>query len=260
MAKEEKADESLHVNAHQLLSLNIRNTALYQISTETHFHINVTFSYLNYKGFNDPICTFSGLTAYDIFNQVHSDIFTECVPSRGIYKHQPIYSQHNNVFLVIYVYPEYGNINMRLLISATPCYPITINTCAFAYLCRSSTISPFCEQFSKGLNQLPVVNTNYKKNGYFKYYFDQSSVLMFAIPDKKCYVMQMTHYLDYKPIGKSLLRKLDSIKQCKIEQLKHSRFVSSKRLVQYYITGFLKGLLIKWCFYLLKDRILKIQV
>ena len=233
--------KSFQINSQQLLSLKVKNPTIVSISTEVNLHINATIKNFNYNGLNDPLCTFGGLAIYNIFSKSKSEISTECISSKDNYQHPPIYSKHNSILLVIYFYPEYGNINLSLSISATPCHPVIINTCTFAYLCRSSRTNPFCKQLVNNLKQLPTVEANYQKGEYLESIYQQTSYLRFAVPNGECHVLQMTQHLHGLPITKSFFRQFRSFENCKIGQLKHISLVESQRLVQYFVAGYLNG-------------------
>ena len=99
-------------------------------------HVNLTLMNVTYSGFNDPLCTFAGITLYGLNNNSYKEITNLCTSVDSIFTYRDIYSKSIETLLVVYCYKEYGILNLTMQLSTTKCEPVKINTCALSVLCK----------------------------------------------------------------------------------------------------------------------------
>ena len=83
-----------------LLNPSQGNYILLHFFTDEIYFINMTTIKLLYDGFNDPICTYAGITVINHFDKSDEQISTECFSYDGFYNYQNMYSRSNEVYLV----------------------------------------------------------------------------------------------------------------------------------------------------------------
>ena len=117
----------------RILHTNVRHE-LWKI--HSYYYVNLTIINLTYTGFNDPLCTFGGITLYNLNNNSYKEIINQCPSVNDIFTHKDFYSKSNETLLVLYSYQEYGTLNLTIQFSTTKCEPVIINTCALSFLCK----------------------------------------------------------------------------------------------------------------------------
>ena len=85
----------------------------------SYYNVNLTIINLTYTGFNDPLCTFAGITVYNVNSDSYKEITTECILFSNILPFKNIYSRSNETLLVLYSYKEYGNLSLTMQFSST---------------------------------------------------------------------------------------------------------------------------------------------
>ena len=126
--------KNVHFNDSHIISHALTKYEVWKIFS--YYNVNLTIINLTYTGFNDPLCTFAGITAYSLKNNSYTELTTECNFFNNVYSmYRDIYSKSNETMLVLYSYKEYGNLSLTMQFSSTKCKPVTINTCALSYLC-----------------------------------------------------------------------------------------------------------------------------
>ena len=70
----------------------------------SYYNVNLTIINLTYTGYNDPLCTNAGITAYSLNKDTYTQIKTECNFFNNIYSiYRDIYSKSNETLLVKYI-------------------------------------------------------------------------------------------------------------------------------------------------------------
>ena len=121
----------------------------------SYYNVNLTIINLTYTGFNDPLCTFAGISLYNLNNNSYNELTTQCTSDSSIFAHRDIYSKSNETLLVLYDYKAYGSLNLTMQISTTKCKPVTINTCALTYLCEFKN-NIMCKEHRKQIKSLSL--------------------------------------------------------------------------------------------------------
>ena len=156
-----------------------------ELSTKSEFHFNISIMSLSHTYINDIICSYGGLTVYDSNRVPPNVIATHCQLRNNDYKHRPIYSNSSRILLVIYEYPEYGNLNLLIRASTTDCTVLRKNPCLFQFPCFRFPNHAACQKF--GLYE--IYGTNPKS--HFGY-----DGLHIPIQGGQCVVVQFAAVLD----------------------------------------------------------------
>ena len=189
--------------------------------------INLTIVNLTYSGYNDPICTYAGLTAYNLISNTYVEISSECFSFDGFYRYRNMYSSSNDTLIVIYSYKEYGILNVSFSLSTTYCKVVSINMCALSRLCDLHG-NVFCTDFLNEIKQLPDVK--YVNNSKVRSFIVS---LQFSVPIHKCFILQLTPRID--------TLRIDNINICKLDELRHGPVYDSGTEIHHHVTAFLHG-------------------
>ena len=150
----------------------------------SYYNVKLTIINLTYTGFNDPLCTFAGITAYSLKNNSYTEITTECTLFNNVYSiYRDIYSKSNETLLIVYSYKEYGNLSLTMQFSSTKCKPVTINTCALSYLCKFKN-NVMCREH---MEQIKSLNLNYTQI---------STDFPISVNPGQCFILQMVAVSD----------------------------------------------------------------
>ena len=125
----------------------------------SYYNVNLTITNLTYTGFNDPLCTFAGITVHSLSKDSYKEITTECMSFINILPSRNIYSKSNETLLVLYSYKEYGSLSLTIQFSSTKCKPVTINTCALSHLCQLPN-NTMCKEHRE---QIKTLNLKYSQ-------------------------------------------------------------------------------------------------
>ena len=176
------------------MTLNLSNTqtsdtddkiCLIELSTKNKFQFNISIVNLSHTYTNDIMCTYAGLAVYDRKHVSTNAITTYCQSRSNYYEHRPIYSNSSRILLVIYKYPEYGNLNLLIKASTTDCTVLKKNPCLFQFPCFRLPHQEACQKFD--LNQIYGDNPQ----SHFGYHG-----LDIPIQADQCVVVQFTAVLD----------------------------------------------------------------
>ena len=69
----------------------------------SYYNVNLTVINLTCTGFNDPLCTFAGITAYSLNNHSYTEITTECHSSNNIFASRDVYSKSNETANLLFL-------------------------------------------------------------------------------------------------------------------------------------------------------------
>ena len=149
----------------------------------SYYNVNLTIINLTYTGFNDPLCTFVGITVYNVNSDSYKEITTECILFSNILSFRNIYSRSNETLLVLYSYKEYGNLSLTMQFSSTKCKPVTINTCALSYLCKFKN-NAMCKEHKENIKALNLKYTQI------------STDFPLSVNPGQCFILQMVAVVD----------------------------------------------------------------
>ena len=170
-----------------------KSFSVIEIYTITHYKINLTISYAYYIGVNNVLCNYAGLAAYDYQFKTHRVISSMCFQqNHSIYRN--IYSKDRALLLVIYEYPEYGQLTVSLQGSSSQCKPVLLNICSFEYPCPSR-YHKRCEHLQNVPN-LDVYCDEKKHIGICKYRGQTHKANITVGEEGQCVVLQLGHEAD----------------------------------------------------------------
>ena len=205
--------------------IKVNNFLIYNISYElakykvwkifSHANLKLTIKTFIYIGYNDPVCTFAGISVYSA--NKNTEIANKCFSFYDYIIDKDIYSNLNETMLVLYSYKEYGHLNISLQLSTTQCKPVTINTCALTYLCQLPN-NTMCKEHREQINSL---NVNYTK---------KSTDFPISVNPGQCFILQMVSFIDS-------LNTLKSSIDCKIK-LHHIDILKRKIRIKFQIKAF----------------------
>ena len=119
-----KTKESLLLISRDL-KCSQRSMVLCAFNIIGHLFVNVTLLFFNYSGPNIGYCKYGGLSIYDKVKNNTEEVLLLCnnwlSPSLNLHAKRTIVSNTNSIFLVIYSYFPYSNINVQLKIQASHC-------------------------------------------------------------------------------------------------------------------------------------------
>ena len=174
--------KNFHLNDSHIISHAFKKYEVWKIFS--YYNVNLTIINLTYTGFNDPLCTFAGITAYSLKNNSYTEITTECNFFNNVYSfYRGIYSKSNKTLLIVYSYKEYGNLSLTMQFSSTKCKPVTINTCALSYLCKFKN-NAMCREHRE---QIKSLNLNYT---------EISTDFPISVNPGQCFILQMVAVAD----------------------------------------------------------------
>ena len=181
----------------------------------SHTNLKLTIKTIMYTGYNDPICTFGGISVYT--GNIDAEITNDCFSFYNYIIDKDIYSNSNVTLLVLYSYKECGTLNITMQLSTTQCKPVTINTCALTHLCKyPNTI--MCKEHRE---QIKSLNLNYTQI---------STDFPISVNPEQCFILQMVSFIDS-------LNKLKSSIDCKIK-FYHIDILKRKIKIQFQIKAF----------------------
>ena len=174
--------KNIQLNDSHIISHALTRYEVWKIFS--YYNVNLTIIYLTFTGFNDPLCTFAGITAYSFNNESYTEITTECNFFNNVYSmYRHIYSKSNETLLILYSYKEYGNLSLTMQFSSTKCKPLTINTCALSYLCKFKN-NVMCREHREEIKSL---NLNYTQI---------STDFPISVYPGQCFILQMVAVAD----------------------------------------------------------------
>ena len=187
--------------------------------------INLTIVHLSYSGYNDPICTYAGLTAYYLITNAYVEISTECFSYDSFYRYRNMYSRSKDILIIIYSYKEYGSLNVYFGLTTTYCRTVTINMCAFN--CHTKPKGNIlCAEFYHEIKQLHEVkfHKNKKRRSHHNY-------LQFSVPINQCFILQLTQRI----------YTLRDYGGCNLDEISHNT-VYKRSTIHHHVTAFLSGM------------------
>ena len=222
------------------------------INNSNEYNINITINQLKYVGIYNRHCSVAGLGVFEVQNRIYSEISTFCYQVKD-HSYQSIYSKNNHLQMVHYTYPEYGTLSVNLTMSTTHCKVIPINTCIFEHNC-SSINTMHC----RNIMDHPDVNASCIGGGEnldaMKCHQDPNSQVTLKVSNNECKVLQLTHTVDHYPellwkscetglhkTGVVCLWFLNTLKLCRMNNLKLATIPEQGRIINYQIKGFLSG-------------------
>ena len=185
----------------------------------SYYNVNLTIINLTYTGFNDPLCTFAGMTVHSLNKDSYKEISTECMSFINILPYRNIYSKSNETLLVLYSYKEYGNLSLTIQFSTIKCKPVTINTCALSFLCKFLN-NTMCKEHRE---QIKALNLKYSQIG---------TNFPISVKPEQCFILQMVAVVDR-------IRVKGCPYDCKIN-FYHINVLNSKIDIYFNIKAYLK--------------------
>ena len=195
------------------ISHELTNSKIWKIFS--HANLKLTIKTIMYTGYNDPICTFAGISVYSANKD--TEITNDCFSFYDYIIDKDIYSNSNMTLLVIYFYKEYGTLNITMQLSMTQCKSVTINTCALTYLCQLPN-NTMCRGHRE---QIKSLNLNYTQI---------SRDFPISVNPGQCFILQMVSFID-------TLNKLKSSIDCNIK-FYHIDILKRKIKIQFQIKAF----------------------
>ena len=162
----------------------ISKLVVYKFMTNERFAFNLTTYRLTNTVTHNTACNFAGLTAYNINNSHSTEITTICTEYKTIDQNRNIYTEGNEMFLVIYSYLEYKYFKIHATLSTTECRPVFPNTCAVKYWKNDELLD---KQF---MQEKRHILTQYSIEGRFT-----KRTLKFFPKNSMCIVLQIKHDL-----------------------------------------------------------------
>ena len=187
----------------------------------SYYNVNLTIINLTYTGFNDPLCTFAGITAYSLNKDSYTETTTECNVFNNVYSmYRDIYSKTNETLLAFYSYKEYGNFSLTMQFSTTQCKPVIINTCALSYLCKFHN-NVMCREHREQIRLLHLKQT------------EISTDFPISVNPGHCFVVQMVAVADRLRIRRLADYRIDF----------HHINISDRRIdIHFNIKAFIQGM------------------
>ena len=149
-------DSFLHTISHAPIKYEVWKILSY-------YNVNITIINLTYIGFNDPLCTFAGISVYSLDLNSYKEIANECTSLDNFFSHRNIYSKSKETLLVLYSYNKYGNLSFTMQFATTKCKPVIINTCAVSYPCKFNN-NTMCRQHREQTRSLNLKHSKMSKD------------------------------------------------------------------------------------------------
>ena len=100
-----------------------------KLQTKPWLYFNITIRNISHNHPESMLCSYGGVSVFDIVNGKHKDVSKQCYVHPRNYTYQNIYSNSSTAQIVIYSYREYGPFNVTLDITTTRCQVSTIDVC-----------------------------------------------------------------------------------------------------------------------------------
>ena len=104
-----------------------KNVCIIPFQTNAGYRLNVSMRGIYSSDQGDILCSYAGLSMYDIINQSYIDIYTICKPSE-----RNIYSNTSKMLLVYYSFKKYSSFSVELGFSTTMCKVVKLNLCTLS--------------------------------------------------------------------------------------------------------------------------------
>ena len=234
-------------------NISVSKYALHVTSIRTlrQYKLKLTITSLKHSGMYNKLCNYAGLAAFDIINDIHTEISTACKISSDLHHHQDIYSMNPELLLIHYAYPEFGTLTVKFAISTTTCKVIHINTCVFEHDCTLINTKQ-CAKIMDHQNVNSSCVGGEKISDAMKCHQDLQSQVTVQIKDNECTILQLSHTVDHYPrlIWKRYdewwhphhcYRFMNNLKVCRMNNLKFSNIPVAGRLLKYNLKGLLSG-------------------
>ena len=104
-----------------------KNVCIIPFQTNAGYRLNVSMRGIYSSDQGDILCSYAGLSMYDIINQSYIDIYTICKPSE-----RNIYSNTSKMLLVYYSFKKYSSFSVELGFSTTMCKVVELNLCTLS--------------------------------------------------------------------------------------------------------------------------------
>ena len=101
-----------------------RNVCIIPFQTNAGLRLNVSMRIIYNSDQGDILCSYAGLSMYDIMNQRYIHINTICKPTK-----RNIYSNRSRMLLVYYSFTKYSSFRVELILSPTICKVFELNLC-----------------------------------------------------------------------------------------------------------------------------------
>ena len=160
---------------------------LINFSSEGNYKVNLTVFDLKFVGTHNSNCEYAGIVLLDSINSNLVELKTICHYFNRI-KYQSFYSKNSSsLFIIIYMYKEYGQFNVSFYISQTKCSSITINVCSFELPCEYSQ-NKMCSE----LQTLPNFQSDCIGRG--ENCIDENKIFAhIKVKNEECVIAQLTH-------------------------------------------------------------------
>ncbi len=212
---------------------NFQSAWILQLVSAQHMRLNISVNHYIYHGVANWMCQFAGISAYDVITETLTEFSSICHSAPG-YKHRNIYSTNSSILLVLYVYPEYGQVSISFGVQSTTCQVFSLNLCLFGALYNpgissttKQTVSPRFFPVCKNRKYPSFLSNSGCKTGKFD----------LSVKPGDCHVIQM-HYDEghrVKPLSGRYSW------YCYIGHLKHQHVTGISRKIHYKLSGFLRG-------------------
>ncbi len=111
-----------------------KNQCLLKLVTESQMP-NVSVVQMQYEGVDTETCQFGGLASFHVSKGVYKEYVILCQRhSVGSHQRRSFYGVDFILFLVLYWYQEYSNINSTILLTTTRCQPVQMCPCQLQHL------------------------------------------------------------------------------------------------------------------------------
>ena len=101
-----------------------KNVCIIPFQTNEGYKLNVSMRGIYNSDQGDILCSYAGLSMYDITNQNYTDIYTICKPSKRNFS-----SNKSKMLLVYYSFTKYSSFSVELGFSTTVCKVVELNLC-----------------------------------------------------------------------------------------------------------------------------------
>ena len=199
-----------------------RNVCMIRFQTNVGYRLNVSMRSMYNTDQDDILCSYAGLSMYDIINQSYMDIDTICQPTK-----RNIYSNMSRMLLVYYSFTKYSSFRVELIFSTTMCKMVELNLC--------------------------TLFTNYDLHPHFQVVLRRDWALpLIQIKNLGCTVYQLTANTSVRMYKQKYDKYDESSNQEETRYraeiaLIHKEFVG--KTADIYLAGSLRGKIIKYQFY-----------
>ena len=100
-----------------------------KLQTKPWLYFNITIRNISHNHPESMLCSYGGVSVFDIVNDKHKDVSKLCSVHPRNYTYQNIYSNSSTAQIVIYSHREYGPFNVTLDVTTTRCQVSTIDVC-----------------------------------------------------------------------------------------------------------------------------------